>query len=62
MFKREKKEKRFVIKEEQVLGFGAVYIVLDTHTGVNYLASIGTSISSMTPLLDSNGNVVIDKE
>lgn len=60
MFGKEKKEKRFVIKEEQSLGFGAVYIVVDTVTGVNYLATVGTAMNGITPLLDSMGNVVID--
>lgn len=61
MFGKEKKEKRFVIKEEQALAFGAVYIIVDTHTGVNYLMTVGNGPSGMTPLLDSNGNVVIDR-
>lgn len=55
-----KKEKRFVIKEQQDLGFGAMYVVVDTRTGVNYLATVGMAVSGVTPLLDSNGNVVID--
>ena len=61
MFGKEKKEKRFVIKEEQSLGFGAVYIVVDTQTGVNYLTTVGTGMNGMTPLLDSDGKVVVDK-
>lgn len=56
MFGKEKKEKRFVIKEEQTLGFGAVYIVVDTQTGVNF----GTGTNAMTPLLGLDGNVLID--
>ena len=61
MFGKEKKEKRFVIKEEQSLGFGAVYIVVDTQTGVNYLMTAGTGLNGMTPLLDSDGKVVVDR-
>ena len=61
MFGKEKKEKRFVIKEEQSLGFGAVYIVVDTQTGVNYLMTVGTGLNGMTPLLDSDGKVVVDR-
>ncbi len=57
----EKKAKRFQVKEEQTLGLGAIQIVVDTVTGVNYLLSIGTGVSGITPLLDKNGNVVIDK-
>ena len=57
----EKKEKRFVVKESQGLGMGAVQVIVDTVTGVNYLNTDGTSIAGLTPLLDENGNVVIDK-
>lgn len=59
--KQNKKEKRFVIKEEQALAFGVLYVVVDTLTGVNYLMTVGGGPSGMTPLLDSDGNVVIDK-
>ena len=55
-----KKEKRFVIKEQQDLGFGAMYVLADTRTGVNYLATVGVAVSGITPLLDADGNVVID--
>ena len=55
-----KKDKRFIIKEQQDLGFGAMYVLADTKTGVNYLATVGVAVSGITPLLDSNGNVVID--
>lgn len=55
-----KKEKRFVVKEQQDLGFGAMYVLVDTKTGVNYLATVGLAVSGITPLLDANGNVVID--
>ena len=54
------KKKRFVVKEEQSLGLGAVQIVGDTETGVNYLLTIGTGVSGLTPLFDRNGAVVID--
>lgn len=63
MFGKEKKEKRFIIKEEQLLPSGGVYIVVDTKTGVNYIMTAGTTgPSGVTPLLDLNGNVVIDKQ
>lgn len=58
--KKEKKSKRFVVKEEQTLGMGAVQIVVDTVTGVNYLNTVGGSAQGLTPLLDRNGSVVID--
>jgi|MGYP000986533486 hypothetical protein len=61
MFGKEKKENRFVVKEEQSLGFGAVYIVVDTMTGVNYLTTVGNGMNGITPLLDSDGNVIIDR-
>ena len=55
-----KKEKRFAVKEQQDLGLGAMYVLVDTKTGVNYLATVGLAVSGITPLLDANGNVVID--
>lgn len=55
-----KKGKRFVIKEEQALGMGAVQIIVDTATGVNYMNVLGGAMNGLTPLLDSKGNVVID--
>ena len=56
----EKKPKRFVVKEEQNVGFGAIEVIVDTVTGVNYLVTTGTSCNGITPLLDENGNVVVD--
>lgn len=58
--KKEKKEKRFVIKESQSLGMSAIQIIVDTATGVNYLNTISTSSSGLTPLLDNHGNVIVD--
>ncbi len=54
----DKNNKRFVIKEKQTFGVSEIQIIVDTVTGVNYIC---TSISGLTPLLDSSGNVVIDK-
>ena len=56
-----KKEKRFIVKEVQGIQLGAIQIVVDTVTGVNYLMTVGSAPSGITPLLDENGNVVIDK-
>ncbi len=56
-----KKEKRFIIKDEQGVQLGAIQIVVDTVTGVNYLMTVGSGPSGITPLLDENGNVLIDK-
>ena len=58
--KSEKNPKRFVVKEEQALGFGAIQIIVDTVTGVNYLNTYSTANAGLTPLLDDKGNVVID--
>ncbi len=55
-----KKEKRFVVKEDQSFYFGALMVVVDTATGVNYLVTYGNGASGVTPLLDSAGNVVVD--
>ena len=55
-----KKPDRFVIKENQGLGAGMLYVVVDTQTGVNYLAVGGLTPSYITPLLDADGNVVVD--
>ena len=56
-----KKEKRFIVKEtESYGGSGTIRIIVDTKTGVNYIITEGVGGSSITPLLDSNGNVVID--
>lgn len=59
MFK--KQEKRFVEKYSQGLGLGGMQIVVDTVTGVNYLCTIGTGAFGITPLLDRNGNVVVNE-
>ena len=61
MFGKDKKDKRFVIKEEHSLLFNALYVIVDTQTGVNYLMTVGTGQNSIIPLLDSDGKVIIDK-
>ena len=55
-----KKEKRFIVKEEQSFYFGAILVAVDTATGVNYLVTYGSGANGVTPLLDANGNVVVD--
>lgn len=53
--------KRFVVKEEQGSFFGSIQVMVDTATGVNYLVIYGgDGPSGITPLLDANGNVVVD--
>lgn len=59
MFGKEKKPKRFIVREEQAMGLGAVRILVDTQTGVNYLNTAGEAYAGLTPLLDENGNVVV---
>ncbi len=55
------KTKRFVVKEKSSLGaYGEVRIIVDTITGVNYLLTLGQGYSGITPLLDSQGNIVIE--
>lgn len=55
------RNKRFEMKEQQHISGGIVKIIIDTKTGVNYLVTSGFGVSGMTPLLDSNGKVVITK-
>ncbi len=54
-------DKRFEVKEEQHISGGIIKIIVDTQTGVNYLVASGMGISGMTPLLDSNGKILITK-
>ncbi len=59
----EKKQERFVVKETHTVGLCGLFVICDTETGVHYLAAGGDAltISSITPLLDENGKVVIEK-
>ena len=54
------KTTRFAVKEEQGIAGGAMYIIVDTQTGVNYACAGGLGPQSITPLLDKNGTIVID--
>ena len=57
-----KKEKRFSVKEvESYSESGPIRVIVDTKTGVNYIMTEGVGGSSITPLLDSNGKVMIEK-
>lgn len=68
MFDKEKKKKRgrFIVTHEQrlekTLGLGALQIIVDTVTGVNYINTVGDGYSGLTPLLDGRGNVVVTPE
>lgn len=61
--KNEKPKKRFNVKYKENFQFGEIVIVIvvDAETGVNYISTVGNGTSSFTPLLDANGNVVIDR-
>ncbi|MDV4150997.1 DUF6440 family protein [Clostridium sp. AL.422] len=61
MLGKDKKDKRFVIKEEQTVALIPLYVIVDTETGVNYLMSVGAGHNTMIPLLDSEGKVIVDK-
>ncbi len=53
------KVKRFEKVYEEAIGMGLInYIIKDTVTGVHYLQSHS---GGLTPLLDENGNIVIEK-
>jgi hypothetical protein len=50
---------RFVVKSRGgVSGIGAIEIILDTETGVNYLHMAGC----LTPLLGSHGGPIVDDD
>ena len=52
--------KRFEVKETQgVLNTGK--IIVDTQTGVNYLFWQEGYAGGLTPLLDRNGSVIVDR-
>lgn len=59
------KNKRFTVVYEDEGGLFDISlcrIIIDNVTGVNYLCSVDSGnggISGITPLLDSNGNVVV---
>ena len=57
---KKKKTKRFAVKEEQGVAGAVMYVIVDTETGVNYIGAGALGVQSITPLLDKNGNVVID--
>lgn len=54
------KQKRFSIKETVRFDNVVVRIIVDNETGVNYLSGSGLGVSGMTPLLDKDGNPIID--
>ena len=54
------KKRSAYCKRGAELLFGAILVVVDTATGVNYLVTYGSGANGVTPLLDANGNVVVD--
>lgn len=49
-----------VVNKENINGM-KISIIVDTETGVHYLMLNGLSAGGITPLLNSNGNVIINK-
>lgn len=61
--KSEKKPDRFQEKCSQGFGLGAISVMVDTETGVNYIftqASMNGEFT-ITPLLGPDGKVVVDE-
>ena len=56
-----KKEKRSENKFIENLDFGTIIVLVDKKTGVNYLLAQGPNGCGLTPLLDSKGNLVVEK-
>ncbi len=53
--------KRFDVVKEQHISGGIIKIIVDRETGVHYLVGSGSGISGMTPLLDKDGKVIVQK-
>lgn len=52
---------RFVIIDTvQDVFDGHIYIIEDTETGVNYIYIRASNMAGISPLYDSNGEIVID--
>lgn len=54
------KEKRFIKKSDDSIGLISLYTVVDVETGVNYLITLSPQGIATTPLLDENGDVIVD--
>ena len=55
-----RREKRFVIYSES-MGLSSAKIIMDRKTGVHYLFFSDGSSGGLTPLLDRNGQVVVQE-
>jgi len=56
-----KKEKRFEETSIEHYQYGMIMVLVDRDTGVHYLHTWAQQGTALTPLLDENGEVVIDK-
>lgn len=56
------KKKRFETTYSNIGMSESQAVILDTETGVNYLWVRGTLGGGLTPLYDSNGDIMITKE
>jgi len=57
----ENNERFYVKSKETVKSLGRFSVIVDRETGVNYIHAWVGPGSSLTPLLDENGNPIIDK-
>ena len=55
-------DERFITAYSKRVGLVLNEIVLDTQTGVNYLFHKNGHSAGLSPLLDSDGKVVVSKE
>lgn len=57
-----KQNQRFTVKYSQSsFSNGKIQIIIDNETGVNYIMTIGAGFSGITPLLNSDGFICVDK-
>lgn len=59
---KKKKDNRFYTKHDESLpNLGKITIVVDRETGVNYVQTWIGAGGGITPLLDRDGNVVVEE-
>lgn len=61
MFEKKNSYERFEVTEVSKKGPISTYILTDKETGVKYLYAWGGAGGGLTPLLDSDSSVVIDR-
>ncbi|TFD94554.1 hypothetical protein E2491_13410 [Jeotgalibacillus sp. R-1-5s-1] len=55
-------ENRFVVKSfQRIPDYGRITVFVDTETGVHYIHTWMGQSGGLTPLLDENGEVVVEK-